>query len=255
MAPARPRVFCASLADWLDDEVPIEWFVNLLETIHATPFLDWLLLSKRPENWRSRMDAAFQFGEPKTVRHYAFLHWLGIWSQPESDHAVAPDNVWLGTTVENQEMADKRIPELLKIPAEVRFVSCEPMLGPVDLRRIDDEDGNILDALTGDLGVEGRGHTGPREAHVNWVICGGESGPKARPMHPDWARSLRDQCYAAGVPFLFKQWGEHSPRIVNPPSMETGKLEFPNKEIMTRVGKKQAGRLLDGREWNEFPTL
>ena len=126
-----------------------------------------------------------------------------------------PVNAWAGTTIENQEWADRRIPALLQVPAPVRFLSCEPLLG----------------ALTLDL-------TG-----IHWVIAGGESGPGARPSHPDWFRSLRDQCAAAGVPFHFKQWGEFAPvgdgRGVN----------------VARVGKAAAGRLLDGIEHNDYPKV
>jgi protein gp37 len=131
-------------------------------------------------------------------------------------NGMAPHNVWLGTTVEDQARADERI------PAEVRFLSCEPLLGPVNL--------GLLRSPAG-----GRGY-------VDWVICGGESGPGARPMHPDWARSLRDQCQAAGVAFLFKQWGEWA-----------WAFSADGRPSMSRVGKHAAGRLLDGREHNEFP--
>jgi protein gp37 len=231
----RPRVFCASLADWLDEEVPVEWLVNLLETIHATPHLDWLLLTKRPENFQSRMDEAFQFGELNCDRHVAFINALGAWSQVEREHAIAWENIWIGTTVEDQQRADQRIPLLLGIPAKVRFLSCEPLLGPVDIQA-------SINLLPWQI------NPGPAELH--WIICGGESGQNARPMMHGWATSLRDQCQAAGVPFLFKQWGEWGP---------TEPVESPLADMlapgMQRIGKKAAGRQLDGREWNEFPNL
>lgn len=135
-------------------------------------------------------------------------------------------NVWLGVSVENQQYADERIPHLLQTPAVVRFLSCEPLLGPIDLtgKTVDgvwiDPDYAKLDPHLADI-VEREGWW------INWVIVGGESGPDARPMKPEWARSLRDQCQAAGVPFFFKQWGG--------------------------VNKKAAGRLLDGVEWSQFP--
>lgn len=209
--PDRPRVFCASLADWLDDEVPIEWLADLLDLIRRTPNLDWLLLSKRPQNWRARLDACYS-ANAVNVEEYSsdlalfILDWI---------EGHPPANVWLGTTVEDQRCADDRIPHLLSIPARVRFLSCEPLLGPVDIHAGEKRP----------IGMRG---------YFDWVICGGESGPKARPMHPHWARSLRDQCAAAGVPFLFKQWGEHDERTI-------------------RMGKKLSGRLLDGREHDEFP--
>lgn len=164
----RRRVFCASLADVFDNEVPAAWRVDLLRLIEATPNLDWLLLTKRVGNVERLLDEAARL-MPEVMR----------WPLP---------NVWLGATVVNQAEAERDVPKLLAVPARVRFLSIEPMLGPIDLR-----DGLGLMGCPGDL---------------DWIICGGESGPKARPMHPDWARSLRDQCLSAGVPFLFKQWGE-----------------------------------------------
>jgi protein gp37 len=174
-AKERPRVFCASLADWLDDEVPVEWLADLLDMIRRTPSLDWLLLTKRPENWAKLMN--WCFGRLMTLTHggNGLKEFVDAWI-----HDAPPRNVWIGVTVEDQQRADERIPSILSIPARVRFLSCEPLLEGVDF-------GNL--------------------AGINWVICGGESGPKAHPMHPDWARSLRDQCAAAGVPFYMKQMG------------------------------------------------
>ena len=163
-------------------------------------------------------------------------------------------NVWLGVSVENQHFADERIPLLLSAPAAVRWISAEPLLGPVSLHL------NNYSATR----------------WLDWVVCGGESGANARPMHPDWARSLRDQCHAAGVSFFFKQWGEWLPRDFYP--SQTWKVKradeytrlasfdpegvlhlgscgsaMPGWQFLNRVGKKAAGRLLDGREWSEFP--
>lgn len=245
----RPRVFCASLADWLEDRPElVEPRARLIKLIHATPNLDWLLLSKRTENWRDLVDEACEYEHGET--------WQSLWTQGE-----APENIWIGTTVENQEQADKRIPELLKIPAQVRFLSCEPLLGPVELYKW----------------MKGDGHDQPWMEGIDWVIAGGESGPGARPAHPDWFRSLRDQCTAAGVPFLFKQQGEwqYGSKIgsVNHIVLSDGRhgetpqdigwsLTQPNADhrwhalnptMMAKVGKKAAGRILDGREWNELP--
>jgi protein gp37 len=212
--PIRQRVFCSSLADWLDEEGPVDQLGRLLRLIHDTPNLDWLLLTKRPENWRDRIERARE--------HYDGYADLNSWLD-----GTAPPNVWIGTTVENQEYADKRIPELLKIPAKVRFLSCEPLLGPVVLPW----------------------RTGVRAQLIHWVIVGGESGAKARPIQVGWARSLQSQCFEAGVPFFFKQFGEFAPK-----GRKSGvhASSDPGDE-MVRVGKKAAGRLLDGREWNEFP--
>ncbi|MBY0430173.1 MAG: phage Gp37/Gp68 family protein, partial [Rhodospirillales bacterium] len=157
------KVFCASLADVFENHPSIDpqWRADLWTLISSTPHLLWLLLTKRPENIVRFLPEGWMMGYP---------------------------NVWLGTTVENQEQAEARIPHLLATPAARRFVSCEPLLGPLTLPLLH-----------------------PPHARLDWVIVGGESGPKARPMHPDWARSLRDQCADAGVPFLFKQWGEWLP--------------------------------------------
>lgn len=220
-AGRRPRVFCGSLCDWLDDEVPIEWLADLLYLIRRTPNLDWLLLTKRPENFLPRLQQIANERDPHwspSTRFPRISSFAAAWIGQFGDGPMIPANVWIGTTVEDQARADERIPALLKMPARVRFLSCEPLLGPVNLRLPDHD----FSATGTEL--------------IHWVICGGESGPKARPMNPEWAMSMRGQCRLAGVPFLFKQWGEHN---------EQGQ----------RVGKHAAGRLLDGREHNEFPEV
>lgn len=197
--PDRPRVFCASLADWLDDEVPVEWLADLLGLIHDTPNLDWLLLTKRPQNWKPRLLAVYEHTQDHKLA--AFVNAWGA-------RGEAPANVWIGTSVEDQQRADERIPHLLEIPARVRFLSCEPLLGAVDLRepvqigRRRVMEGILPTHVAGDVSTTFKGLDG-----IHWVIAGGESGPHARPMHPDWARGLRDQCAAAGVAFFMKQMG------------------------------------------------
>lgn len=196
-ASIRPRVFCASLADWLDDEAPIEWLADLLKLIHATPNLDWLLLTKRPENWSLRLQAAFSHVTGADARG-----WLESWLAADVTGPLAgvpPENVWIGTTVEDQTRADERIPALLKIPAKVRFLSCEPLLSEVDLHFTYSEDSEAFpfpwwpDRMTE-----------PTE-RLHWVICGGESGAGKRPMNLEWAHNLYEQCAEAGVPFFMKQ--------------------------------------------------
>lgn len=269
----RRRVFCASLADWLDNEAPIPWLVDLLEVIRTTPDLDWLLLSKRIGNWSSRISECIGFLDEQTPAAYPLplRHWLCHWL----DGDEAPRNVWIGSTVVNQTEADRDVPKLLRTPAAVRFLSIEPMLGPVDLQRWlwtccgDMQPGNDH----GLLGQEPDRCCGRPDASdaLHWVICGGESGAHARPMHPDWARSLRDQCAAAGVAFHFKQWGQWAPgsrdfregsavaldgrvaadgydRATYPPGAEGG-----GWTMVHRAGKA-AGRLLDGVEHNGFPA-
>lgn len=214
----RRRVFCASLADVFDNEVNPAWRRDLFDLIEQTPNLDWLLLTKRIGN-AARMIEGTNF-----PGHRA-------WPWP---------NVWLGATICNQEEADRDIPKLLKVPAAVRFLSVEPLLGPVTIYH--------------DWLFEHRAVTKPA---IDWVIVGGESGPNARPMHPAWARSLSDQCAAAGVPFLFKQWGEfrHRDAAEDTRNDAPGSLLYVPEHDATyaRVGKKAAGRLLDGREHNGYP--
>lgn len=256
----RYRVFGNSMNDWLDPEVPIDWLGYMLETVINTPHLDWMLLTKRPELWRPRMGEMLvhymEISEMEDELHE--MHKLAaFWN---SSLNWNPHNVWVGTSAEDQDRLDERILYLLNIPAKVRFLSCEPLLG--DIRFLD---------LTG----------------ISWVIVGGESGPNARPMHPEWARSLRDQCQEAGVAFFFKQWGEYQPGTVelNPDpknyrnhvlSAADGKQmgyylgrkndhynhtsgkwntdEVSDGDVISYwKGKDIAGRLLDGREWNEFP--
>ena len=270
-AGMRPRVFCGSLCDVFEDRpdlLPIRW--RLWHLIRETPNLDWLLLTKRPENVGEMLTPAKVYG--------AAGNHESPWPLP---------NIWLGTSVEDQAAADARIPELLKVPARVRFLSCEPLLGPVDLSR-------WLHAFSVSRDASGGSALG-------WLIAGGESGPQARPSHPYWFRVLRDQCQDSAVPFFFKQWGEWEPMVDADSYAEymmfeaedgdlrnmtrgvalrwpDGRLDIPqptrewwrnwlreNDEAivqmeddcpvaMHRVGKKVAGRLFEGREYNEVPT-
>jgi len=251
--PYRPRVFCASLADWLDDEVPIEWLADLLDLVRRTPNLDWLLLTKRPQNWFGRIHAAFMHtADDRNNPH--LTNWLVDWMGTEhceepGEPGTPPANVWIGTTVEDQQRADERIPELLKIPAKVRFLSCEPLLGPIRFAAVP--------------GFNKCGSAGWDLIRNLWVIAGGESGPGARPMHPDWARSLRDQCAAAGVPFLFKQWGVWKPwaeKCVGSSTLGDPRFaHLPDADgkgycALKRIAKDKAGRTLDGEIWNQQPT-
>lgn len=165
-------------------------------------------------------------------------------------------NVWLGVSVEDQATADERIPLLLQTPAAVRFVSYEPALGPVDFTSIplcmdDTEPSSEQIAASNPMACHYIRHGAPG---IDWLIAGGESGPKARPAHPQWFRDARDQCQAAGVAFFFKQWGEWVPWAEGMRDTSHGKLP-PVKDGMARDGKKVAGRLLDGREWNYFPAV
>lgn len=179
-----PRVF-PSLCDWLDDEVPIEWLARFLQLIHDTPNLDWLLLTKRPENFVHRiMAAALRMRRTHEAGSVYWREWL---------HGYAPQNVWIGTSVEDQANADRRIPALLKIPAMLRFLSVEPMLRPIDLM----------------LGRNGHSLQRRIAEDIHWVIFGGESGHGARPCNVEWIREGVKQCAAAGVQCFVKQLGAH----------------------------------------------
>lgn len=240
----RYRVFCASLADVFDNEVPVQWRISLMHLILQTPNLDWLLLTKRIGNAAQMLDVAFR----------------AVHAQRETWANNVPPNIWIGATITSQAEADRDIPKLLDVPAAKRFLSMEPLLGPVDLTDIVVRHGCGTEDHFSAL-YDPDDDQADLVRYIDWVIVGGESGPNARPMHPDWARSLRDQCQAAGVPFLFKQWGEWSPgyaRHGNDLSYDTivdaKQHEWPEGHCAFHVGKKAAGRMLDGREWNEVPA-
>lgn len=238
----RQRVFCASLADVFDNAVPAQWRADLFTLIASTPNLDWLLLTKRIGNVKTML-AELAHGSDEA------LSLLDMMPLP---------NLWLGATIANQDEADRDIPKLLSVPAAKRFLSMEPLLGPVDLTNIappsvEGREWHGIDSIT-PANRQLRGC-------IDWVIVGGESGQHARPMHPDWARSLRDQCQAAGVPFFFKQHGEWI-GVDDLRGLAGGQCpgfgaydhcQFDRQHEAVRVGKKAAGRLLDGHEWSEVP--
>lgn len=199
----RRRVFCASMADVFERRMELhERRARLWNLIEQTPFLDWLLLTKRPHNIRS------------------MVPWVEQW----------PENVWLGCSAENQNWADKRIPILQQIPAKVRFLSCEPLLGELDLRRYLSRD--------------------PTQS-IHWVIAGGESGAHSRPMNPEWVRALRNQCLGVGTAFHFKQWGHWVPEELL--TEQQRKVIVFDGHRLAAAGKGKAGRILDGRTWDELP--
>lgn len=272
LEPRRPRVFCASLADVGDLEVPIEWFSDLLQLIGQCRQLDWQLLTKRPETFRHRiMHAALymagyrdgQTSENPTAPAMERWEWVHDWAV----NGKPPDNVWMGTTVENDDVCYSRLKALFEIPARIRFVSCEPLLSEVDIKWVFDIGGYVSCGGEPECSCQGcqdadnwpRTENGDKRVAIDWLICGGESGPGARPMHPDWARSLRDQCAAADVPFFFKQWGEW----VSWDFHSWSPNDFPNYVFgqgdeavsLSRVGKKVAGRILDGVEHNGMPEV
>lgn len=301
----RPRrIFVCAHGDLFHENVPDEWIDRVFAVMMLAPWHTFQVLTKRPERALEYLTAKWQPAPAQTVAVPGFTRFKipaetegdtrrdyivdacyavaelagldqrkGFWradDTAEHSHSAWPlPNVWLGVSVEDQAAADERIPLLLQCPAAVRWVSAEPLLGPVDLvardflREHRDQDGNVLHGLN----------------KLDWVVAGGESGTGARPMHPDWARSLRDQCAAAGVPFLFKQWGAWAPdwdgamtcascgdRKFDSARRKNGQdecahcgesdwldAERPLDELRM-VGKKAAGRLLDGSLHDEYPA-
>jgi protein gp37 len=209
----RRRVFCASMSDVFEDRRDLDGKrERLWALVDQTPQLDWLLLTKRPQN----VSSLAPYGD----------HW--------------PANVWLGATAENQKWFDKRMAYLTALPARILFLSCEPLLGALDFSQW------IQRARREECRM------------VNWVIAGGESGHQSRPMHPEWLTSLRDQCADVGIRFHFKQWGNWRPvsdRQVNGHVSKTIFLSNGNKIQIANLGKKAAGRKLQGATWDQFPVI
>jgi protein gp37 len=193
------RVFVNSMSDLFHDGVPDSFILDVFEVMADAGQHQFQVLTKRPGRMASLLASDWFSGSFTAM----------------SDRAYPSKNVWLGTSVENQRWADIRIPKLLETPAAVRFLSCEPLLGPVELPT-----SAMYPITVGEESIE---------PGLGWVIAGGESGPGARPMNPDWVRSLRDQCTSADVPFFFKQWGGRTP--------------------------KAGGRHLDARTWDQYPEL
>lgn len=352
------RVFVNSMSDLFHARVPREFLARVFAVMAATPQHTYQILTKRPERAARILNERCTHGHPNSEHFRAAMEWAAT---PHSETYVPGlksgiyhrvgwplPNVWIGTSVENQKCADLRIPALIDIPAAVRFLSCEPLLGPLDLtkwmppvspvspseaplkwsewawpdwvptevrKRIEEfwsadqgrsprdwmrdmhqqgapafgtvvrlRDGfgseapwttgrfvhawNNIGRLVRDDGSFAytsfhHGQERRRQQPIGWVIAGGESGPGARPMAPQWATSLRDQCTAAGVPFFFKQWGEYAPTgylVIGATSKGTLLAGDPVDDLghrveLARVGKKRAGRELDGRTWDQFPEV
>lgn len=251
------RIFVCSQADLFHADAPAEFIAHVFAVMAATPRHTYLVLTKRP--WRMRSLLTRPTFPDEVAEHATDLLASQPWKRWQVDttgwraEETAAGNVWhprwplpnvhVGVSAEDQQRAHLRIPHLLDTPAAVRWVSAEPLLGPLDL-------GEWLP-------------TADRPG-LGWVVVGGEDGPTARPMHPAWARTVRDQCQAAEVPFTFKQWGAWGPtgrvglgtidggrsRIVGPPLDEYGQ-----GEEVARLGKNTTGRLLDGQLWDEYPPV
>jgi protein gp37 len=271
-------IFPCSMTDWMADFVLDEWRDKMLAVMALTPQHTYLTLTKRADRQRAYLS------NPETFQHRALAENTHI--SGTSDNFVTAackrnqslaqkrtpnilPNLWLGVSAENQEYAEKRIPELLQTPAAVRWVSAEPLLGPIDLGRVPHPTARYGDVLTGIYKADGFNYCSDRL--INWIVVGGESGPGARPMHPDWARSIRERCRLANVPFFFKQWGEWAPGEMVPDGRsypaqqyfdgqwkecsDDWATEKDGGSILYRIGKKAAGRLLDGKEHSEYPKI
>lgn len=255
------KIFVCSMADLFHEDVPFEFIDKVFAVMALCPQHTFQILTKRPDRMREYMDLST---DNRAESIGAGLRELTVGMRSGLIDLPLP-NVWLGVTAENQEQADKRIPILLQIPAVVRFVSIEPMVGAVDLTKYWDNVGGMPPARK-------IGETNTYVASLDWVILGGESGANARPMHPDWVRKVKGDCKEAGVPFFFKQWGEwkafydrdrDDPNWDNVPEESSnikrlnlaGGQGFHGKRVIyfKRIGKKKAGSLLDGEEHKEFP--
>jgi protein gp37 len=270
----KPRkVFVNSMSDLFHDDIPDAFIARVFAVMAATPQHTYQVLTKRHGRMRSLLSAKWF---PELVTTWARRD--GVRPSTPLVQLPAP-NIWLGVSVEDQKWADVRIPALLDTPASVRFISAEPLLGPVDLAQLAThsrgpvahwEGRDQINALTG----VPRDPSWTSRPGIDWVIVGGESGPGSRPMHPDWVRTLRDQCTAAGTAFFFKQFGAWAPESawLHRDSAPAAFLDVdgrfrplvngkPTVAPMARgqaitvrqIGKKQAGRTLDGRTWDEFP--
>lgn len=290
----KPRkIFVNSMSDLFHDDVPDEFIARVWWVMgQCAGYLDpsrhrdhtFMILTKRPERMKDWLDG---WSDKETRKRW--IESFGEVFDWQSGPRYWPDvlsNVWLGVSVENQDAAGERIPMLLKTPAAVRFISAEPLLGLLEiskyLTRTAPESYRILSKFYGPMGFDETGSQTEKTKirGLDWVICGGESGPGARPMHPDWARSLRDQCLESNVSFFFKQWGEWIPsdsRCGGPDNWQSKFMsprhghnenwnpEFEGKpihiyeggrgEASIRVGKKKAGRELDGGTWDEIPEI
>lgn len=268
------RIFWNAHGDLFHENVPDEWIDRVFAVCALAHQHQHLILTKRSDRMRAYIDRACgRVGDavmrlreqPSAVKRGLGPNGLGPVPHLRPGATWWPlPNVWLGVSVEDQARADQRIPDLLATPAAVRWLSCEPLIGSVELGCVEPHHDwlppnewtgiDMIDALAGEgLTLDEDGEVAQKQkiTRIDWVVAGGESGPGARPMHPDWPRYLRQDCREAKVPFFFKQWGAWAPfdgqrRTASPLACQGG--------VMERVGKKQAGRLLDGVEWSEYPA-
>lgn len=268
------RVFVNSMSDLFHEDVPDEFIASVFAVMRDARSHTFQILTKRPNRAFDLLNDPefYEYVEERSSVHETETM-FSIYKKMEQFVPPKPPypNVWLGVSIEDQQTADERIPLLLQTPAAVRWISAEPLLGPIDLTNIQlpEEPADqilktinapsVLDVLNktvvGNIGLEHNIKHG-----VAWVVTGGESGPGARPSHPDWFQSLRDQCVAADIPFFFKQWGEWVPTDQIGKGIEysadADHLHLFDDDTFpaVRIGKKKAGRAIDGQIWDQYPT-
>jgi len=245
------RIFVNSMSDLFHEDVPWE-FIDAVFGVMAVTQHSYQILTKRPARMldyfqRLKLDPPFGFPDRVSHRAMEFIRYTGK-GHGNCGPSWPLKNVWLGVSVEDQATADERIPLLLQTPAAVRWISAEPLLGPITF------EGRWVEYQ------DPRAHENQLE-RLSWVVAGGESGPRSRPSHPDWFRSLRDQCAAVSVPFFFKQWGEWGIDFDTPyasdddvPEPDSACHVWPDRYVSWRSGKRANGRLLDGRTHDEYPA-
>lgn len=258
------KIFVNSMSDLFHEKVPFEFIDKVMAVIALNPKHTFLVLTKRPKRMKLYFDQWYKIAGDfdLTEAMDEVQKKLNPLNDNEIEDSLVYDlhpiiflrNLWLGVSVEDQKTADERIPILLNIPASVRFLSCEPLLDELNLNKLN-TGFPPFNCLTG-----GFHPISNKQIHrrIDWVIVGGESGPKARPMHPDWVRSIRDQCQKSNVPFFFKQWGAYYPREQgewNTYPLEDYDLSDDRMPEFVKVGKTKAGSLLDGEEWKQFPVV
>ncbi|WP_454683961.1 DUF5131 family protein [Ancylobacter moscoviensis] len=288
------RIFVNSMGDLFHESVPDAWIDRVFAVMALTPQHTYQVLTKRSARMREYLgDPDAHTRIAREVCDMVFEHLLNVillaaaYLEPHAPpgkrihlYRWPLPNVWLGVSTEDQRRANERVPDLLATPAAIRFVSAEPLLGSLNLRRIRiaPDHHTMLDALDGYAITDSIAGSGAERAKLNLAIVGGESGPAARPMHPDWARSLRDQCAAAGTAFFFKQWGSWEVAVDRESDDPDWRLDYHRKlvdggdtkwlnlaggcgfhgerfHVMRRVGKLNSGRLLDGVEHNAMPEV
>ncbi|QTC88161.1 DUF5131 family protein [Brevundimonas pondensis] len=277
----KPRkIFVCAHGDLFHEGVTDDQLDQIFAVMALSPQHIYQVLTKRPERMRDYLSAFTPERLSQALR--AFVHAGEKATQEDRFIPLPLPNVWMGVSAEDQTRANERIPVLLETPAAVRWISAEPLLGPIDLTTFDDQEPHHkIDALRGKwtayfAGTAKEWGSGPTDARLDWVVVGGESGAGSRPMHPDWARDLRDQCADAGVAFLFKQWGEWTPgenaqntlgrtvetadwfndawdyQTLTPASAEG--MHIDDEPTLYRAGKRAAGRLLDGQLHDGYPA-